>query len=160
MKELENNDKDFELWILLDKTREAILQVRQNELNRYNLSTSQAAVLNIICRLGGQATTAQISRWMFRKPNSMTQLINRMENEGLVTRVKDLPQKNLVRIAPTQKGEQLYLKSVKKGYLHQVMKNLSDEQQQQMTLILETLRTKAHKKLRIYKMPLLPPLKK
>ena len=48
--------------------------------------------------IGYRVTPAEISRRLLRESHSISQILNRMENKGLVRWVKDLERKNLVRL--------------------------------------------------------------
>ena len=115
MKENESVSIDFLLWQLLHRSFGVAIKVRQKELDRYNVTIRQSAVLRVIIRIGERATPAEIARQLFLEGNSISEQLNRMEADGLVMRVKDLNRKNLVRIEVTQKGHRLYLKTLKQG---------------------------------------------
>ena len=138
-----SNDQDYRLWVLLNQVRDAVLKARQKELNQYNISASQAAVLLVIEAIGPKATPAEISRRVFRKPHSVSGILSRMEKKGLVMRLKDLDRKNLVRVVLTGKGREAYYQSTKQESIRQIMSSLSEEERQQLTSSLETLRDKA-----------------
>ena len=114
MQDVSFTDQDYRLWVLLHQTRDAVHIARKKELGRFEISTIQAAALFIIQAIGEQATPAEISRWLFRKPHSVSGLLNRMEKEGLVKKTKDLDKKNLVRVTLTEKGRQAYNHSLKR----------------------------------------------
>ena len=140
-------DQDYSLWVLLNQARDAVRKARQDEVKQYNISVSRAAVLSAIEVIGHQATPAEISRRLFRKSNSVSDLLSRMEKAGLVRQVKDLDRKNLVRVELTAKGREAYNQSTKRQSIHQIMSSLSEEERQQLISSLRTLRDKALKRL-------------
>ena len=140
-------DQDYELWVLLHQPRDAVFKAREKELSPYGISTMQAAVLFIILAIGNEATPTEISRWLFREPHSVSNRLSRMEKEGLVTKVKDLHRKSLVRVALTEKGRQAYYQSAKRESIHQTMSSLSEEERQQLRSYLVKLRDQALKQL-------------
>lgn len=145
------------IWLLLYQTRDAIYKARVRELNKYNLSPRHTAVLSTIKAIGDRATPAEISRWLFRKPHSVSGILQRMEKDGLINRVKDLERKNLVRVIITEKGEQAFQNSSQRKSIHKIMSSLTLEEQQQLGLLLDKLWQKAIKKLGIsYKISLPP----
>ena len=139
----ESTDQDYRLWVLLNQVRDAVLKARQKELNQYNISASQAAVLLVIEAIGPKATPAEISRRVFRKPHSVSGILSRMEKKGLVRRLKDLDRKNLTRVVFTEKGREAYYQSTKRESIRQIMSSLPEEERKQLTSSLETLRDKA-----------------
>jgi DNA-binding MarR family transcriptional regulator len=158
MKNYSATDQDYNLWILLAQTRDAILKARQKELDQYGISTSQAAVLFVIQAIGDRATPAEISRWLFREPHSVSTLLSRMEKQGLVRKVKDLDRKNLVRVVITEKGREAYYQSTKRESIRGIMSSLSEEERQQLTSSLRKLRDEALKRAVSLKPPVPSPV--
>ena len=138
-------DKDYELWVLLAQAREAMYKARQKELRLYNLSPRQSAVLFIIRAIGDKVTPAEISRWLLREPHSVSEIISRMEKQGLLKKVRDLYRKNLVRIELTEKGSEAYNQAIKRDSIHTIMSALSDEERRQFSTMLEKIRYRALK---------------
>jgi len=145
MKGVSSTDKYYELWVLLADTKEAILKSRQRELIRHNITATQAAILFIIQTIGDQATPSEISRQIFRKPSTITEILNRMEKQGLVKKVKDLNRKNLVRVVLTDKGREAYHLSSQRKSIRKIMSSLSPEDRKQLRSLLHTLREEALK---------------
>ena len=151
------DDQDYNLWRLLGQTRQACFKARQKELAQYGISTRQAAVLFSIRAIGDKATPAEISRWLIREPHSVSELLTKMEKRGLVTKVKDLDRKNLVRVMLTDKGREAYHQSTKRESVHEILSCLSKEERQQLWSGLKALRDKAMKEIGIeYEMPFPP----
>jgi len=149
-------DEDFKLWALLGQAADVVLRARQKELNRYGISAIEAGTLLAIQIIGDRATPAEITRWLLRKPHTVSELLKRMEKEGLVTKSKDLERGNLVRVRITEKGRQAYQQSTKRKSIRKVMSVLSEEERQQLMASLEKLRNRALKELRIEHKPRFP----
>jgi hypothetical protein len=81
-------DECFSLFVLVAQTKDAILKARQIEYERFGISNERRALLWIIQSYGDQATPAQIARRIFRELQSITEMLKRMESDGLVTRSK------------------------------------------------------------------------
>ena len=136
-------DRDYELWVLLHQTCDAIIRARENELRQIGISRMQAAVLLIVKAVTVPATPAEISRWLFRQPHTVSGLLNRMEKQGLVRKVNDLERKNMIRIVITEKGEQVYQRSRGMKVICKILSYLSPEERDNLRTYLETLRNKA-----------------
>jgi len=147
MEDISPVDRDYELCILLGQTRDAICKARKRELEQYSVLPEQALVLFIIQAIGNEATPAEISRWLFREPHSVSGILERMKKDGLVRKAKDLHRKNLIRVMLTEKGQQAYNQSLKRKSIHQIMSSLSEEERQQLRSYLERLRSEALKHL-------------
>jgi len=147
MQNTANVDTRFSVWLLLGQTADAMARVRERELRQHRISLSQSAILLIAEAIGDKATPAEIARRLLRKPASVTGIINRMAQSGLVMKVKDLPKKNFIRVVLTEKGRKLYNYSLKRMAVEHVMSSLSEDELQQLRSYLETLRTAALKEL-------------
>jgi len=136
-------DQYYRIWVLLAQTREAMLKARQKELAPYNLSPRQCAVLFYLQAINGKATPAEISRGLFRESHTISEILSRMEKQGLLKRVKDLSRKNLVRVELTEQGREAYNRSARRESIHKILSVLSSEERQQLELYLRRLRDKA-----------------
>ncbi|MHC1578967.1 MAG: MarR family winged helix-turn-helix transcriptional regulator [Dehalococcoidia bacterium] len=148
MRNFSTVDRDYRLWVLLLQTSDAIYKAREKELSPLGLSAMAAAALFVIKLIGERATPAEISRWMFRESHSVSGLLDRMQEKGLIKRTKDLEKKNLVRVSLTDKGKQAYESSLDIEAIHRILSSLSEEQRQQLATCLEILRNKAVEELR------------
>jgi len=142
-------DEDRDLWTLLTQTRDLILKAEQKEMRRYGASATRRTTLGVILALVNKAIPAKISRRLFREPHSVSGLLSRMEDEGLVRKVKDLDRKNLVRVELTEKGYHTYYQPIREESLHRIMSTISTEQRQQLVSCLQTIREGALQELGI-----------
>jgi len=149
-----STDPDYNLWVLLQQTRDALFNAREKELRKYRISAIEAATLLVIQAIGDKATSAEISRWMFRKAHTVSALLDRMQKKGLVRKSKDLEWRNLVRVSITEKGKEAYNNSTSIESIHMILSALSEEERQQLRSYLQTLRDRALKEINIdYKLP-------
>lgn len=107
-KESDDLLEKHQIFSLLRLTADAVHRVREFELQKYGISPQQAAALICIHSLHDQATPAELSRWLFREPNSITILLNRMHKLGLIEKKADLKRKNQIRLSLTPKGYETY----------------------------------------------------
>ena len=139
MREFPSADQDFNLWYLMGMTRGIIFKARQRELERYDITLRQAAVLSTVKMLGGEATLAEIPRWFFWESHSISEPLSRVEGQGLVSNVKDLERKNRVRVGLTEKGRQAWYQSIKRESMYKIMTFQSDEERKQLRSCLQKL---------------------
>jgi DNA-binding MarR family transcriptional regulator len=142
-------EEDYILWRLLLETRDTVFKARQKELRRYGISPEEAAVLFVVKSLGAKATPTEISRYLLRKIHTVSGILSRMEKKRLLRKTKDLPRKNSVRASLTEKGEQAYYQSTKIESISGIMSSLSEQERQQFSSCLKTLRDRALKQLGI-----------
>jgi DNA-binding MarR family transcriptional regulator len=147
-------NQDFNLWILLAQTRALLFSAGEAELAKFGISLMQGWTIFTIKAIGNKATPAEISRWLGREPHTVSSLLSRMVDLGLVRKEKSLDKKNLVRILLTDKGEQLYQSAIGMQSMHEIMSALNMEERRQLQSILEKLRDRTQKKLgRKYTLP-------
>jgi len=142
-------NRNYNLWVLMHQVSDIIFNAREAELQEYGLPATQAEVLFVIKAIGDKVTPAQISRMMFRRPHSVSGIIDRMKKAGLVKKTKDLNRKNLVRVTITAKGEQAYKQAMKGKAVQKIISALSESEQQKFKSLLDILRTKGLKELGI-----------
>lgn len=150
-------DEDVALWMLLARTVRLIGKARQRELAKYDVSVDASAVLFTVASLGRQAIPATISRYLFLERHSVSQILTRMEKDGLVRRVKDLERKNYVRVELTEKGQAAFQKGSRQLSTRSIMSVLTDAEQQVMWALLAKLRARAIKRLGLRNPLLFPP---
>jgi DNA-binding MarR family transcriptional regulator len=145
---------DLKLWTLLSQARHSMYRFQTRRVRQYGISISQAAVLVILRFHDDNATPANISLWLMRSRNSTSQVLSRMEKDGLITKSKDLDKKNLVRVTITDKGIQIYrgltadMRSARR-----IIASLLAADRKQLRSYLLTLRDSAVKELGTQKPP-------
>jgi len=147
MPNVSNSNQYYELWVLLQQASDAMFEARENELREYGITAMQAAVLYIVKAIGDEATPAQVSRWILRKPHSVSGILQRMEKAGLVKKTKDLTRRNLIRVTMTDKGRQALSQSMKRKSFQRILSSLSENERQQLRAQLRTVRNKGLKEI-------------
>jgi DNA-binding MarR family transcriptional regulator len=140
------NDKEYNLWLLLSQTRSAIYRARQEKVGHY-LHPNQALALCIIWGYKGLATPALISRSLFLERHSVSELISRMEEKGLVKKTRDEKKKNVVRVSITEKGRKIGHHVIQRDFINGLISTLNDEQQEDLKKSLNILMQSAQKSL-------------
>jgi len=141
-------DEYYNLWLLLAQTRSAIFKVRHKKVGQY-LPPNQAAALISIWAQDGRATPLALSRRLFLEPHTVSELIKRMQQKGLVTKKKDRQRGNIVRISITEKGREVCKKVIGQDLIRRYMSALSGEQREKLRESLTILLTMALEELGI-----------
>lgn len=142
---------------MLENTRHVIFEARTKELRKYGTSVAHSAVFNVILALGDDATPAEIARWLFRKPSTVSDLLGRMEKEGLIRRVGYGPgRSNLVKVQLTDKGLEAHNSTAKLETIHRILAVLSPEERDRLRTSLEKLWYRSLDELGRTHIPLLP----
>jgi DNA-binding MarR family transcriptional regulator len=145
MKGSYSTDEIYKLWTMLEQVHSGVTLAGDRKLEQHGLSTIKAAALFIIDSIGNEATPAEISRWILRRPHSVTGLLDRMEKDGLIKKTKNLHKKNLVRVTITPKGRQAYNISLNRKTINQVLSILTKQERKELYGYLEKLRNKSLK---------------
>jgi DNA-binding MarR family transcriptional regulator len=137
----------YRLFSLLRQTADSVLKAREAELKKYKISPEQAAALVCIRTLDNEATPAELSRWLFRKRNSITILLNRMHKLGLISKKINQNRKNSIKITLTQKGYEAYLKAIEFRAFRSIIEVFPEEKQKELWQLLQTIRLKVFEEL-------------
>lgn len=136
---------DFDLGVLLERTRSVYSRMRELELAQYNITPEQAAILNTLQSKGGSVTNREISTTIIRQYHSVTSIVNRMLKIGLVRRYKNHNEKKF-RISITKKGKSIYEK-VPRHSIEMIFSDLTFEEKQQLASSLQKLLNKGREML-------------
>lgn len=140
-------DEDQDMWLLLTHTRYAVFRAREKELQRYGISPEHASLLFTVKAMDNKATPAALARYLLRQPHSISALVDRMVKKGMVKKVKDLDRKNLVRVVITEKGQQTYEITTKRGPIHRIMSSLNADEKKDFARYLEKIYAQARKEI-------------
>ena len=136
-------DRAYDLWILISRVYHMIAKLRNVEMNKYGILPVQAYMLFVIQAMGNTITPAELSRFVYQQRNSVSDILNRMVRQGLITKVKKSDGNRRVIVKMTKKGEKVLQMSKQREHLHNIMSVLSEEKRQQLESLLELLRDSA-----------------
>jgi DNA-binding MarR family transcriptional regulator len=151
-------DFNYDLWRLMDVTRGLIYKSRERELMKYKISMSAVIFLHTIKVLDEKAIQARIAESLFLEPHSVSEMLSKMEEKGLINRIKDQKSKNMIRIEMTKKGRDLYNKSSQRESYNDIMSVLTEDEKSELWTILSKLRIKAVENLGVEQKTIYPPL--
>jgi DNA-binding MarR family transcriptional regulator len=132
-------DTEINLAILFDHAFSLMTNAIDMELKQFNTNQSQIRVLSMLSRENRPVTIDELSNWCLKGFNSVSTLINRMEQKGLVKKTKkngDLK----TYITLTDKGSILYHLQVTEHSIHLIVNKLSPVEKQQFEVILKKIR--------------------
>jgi MarR family transcriptional regulator, organic hydroperoxide resistance regulator len=144
-------DKDYNLWILLTRARNLVFRARELELQRYGLTPEQAIILHIIHNSKEKLTPAEVARLIFRRPHTVSAMLDRMEEKSLINKATDPNRKNMIRIEITEKGDEAYRLTTKRGPIHRIMGTLENEERDRLSHTLDNIITKTSDELGLNK---------
>jgi len=101
-------DRIIDVYVLFLQTADAVTRYTEIELLKAGISYTHYSVLVLLDNTPVPLTLTELSRWMFRSKNSMTTVIDHMERDGLVQRVRDTKDRRAVRVVATEAGRELF----------------------------------------------------
>jgi MarR family multiple antibiotic resistance transcriptional regulator len=135
-------DQENELWILMRQSGDLMSKLMDKKLEHTGLSTIQVALIFTIAFLGNKATPRRLSRRLGREPHTISEMLTRMEKQGLIKKINDLERKNMVRIEITDKGKKLY-SATNDITRPPVMSALTEKEREEFRVYLMKIRSKA-----------------
>lgn len=75
-------------------------------LEDYEITPAQFDALQLIIK-NNEITISELSNSLYQAPSTITDLIDRMEKNELVKRIKDAKDRRIVRVIPLEKGHKI-----------------------------------------------------
>ncbi len=157
LKAQKREDREYDLWILLSRVYHMVAKLRNMEMNKQGILPVQAYMLFIIQAMGNATTPAELSRFVYQQRNSVSDILKRMEKQGLITKQKASKGNGRILVKMTEKGKKILQLSKQREHLHNVMSVLNEEKRGLLESLLESLRDRAIEELSVYQKTVLPP---
>ena len=135
---------EYQIWFALHEVDTGILKAIEKEVRPFQISTPAAGLMYVLQASGEPATLNELSRWLFRRPHSVSELVARLAKQGLVKKIRDPKRKGSVRVKLTKKGDEIlrqYMKEMK--VVRTIMSSLSKKETDVFMACLGKLRKKA-----------------
>jgi len=138
-------------WLLMNQLHVSINQYEDREYGKIGISIPQFYILAAIKYLPSPVTITDIARWVDRKVNTVTLVLNQMEKKGLVKRERDLPDRRETRLSLTPVSEKIFEKATVplREVPNDIFSCLSSDELDSLLSILQKLREKAYHVLRL-----------
>src|SRR4030042_1570385 len=85
-------------WLTCHRTCNLIARCEEAVFARVGISPQQFGVLHAISECAEPVTISKIAKYTDRDHNTISMIVDRMEKSGMVTRLRDLNDRRLVRI--------------------------------------------------------------
>ena len=141
----EFSELKHKIFVLLYETSDLLLKCEDAAYAESGISQQQFLVLLAIeCMNNSSARIIDIARRLKRNSNSISMIVDRMERDGLVVRVRDLPDKRSVRLLLTDKGKEKLDQASKAGcgLMVRLTSYFSEEELETFACLIEKLREK------------------
>jgi DNA-binding MarR family transcriptional regulator len=128
-------------WITICQTYNAVYRLTELVLLPHGLSVVQFHLLSILKGAGGSLATGEIGRVMVRQSKTLTGLVDRLEEPGLVERVFDRRDRRKIWVRLTEEGvrklEEVF--PVVTGLTEELLSGLSGQERGQLQATVEKL---------------------
>lgn len=144
------NTKDQQVVADIEKSLRYISGIIKQKgreiLSNFTITTPQFLALQWLLE-DGDMTIGELSNKMFLACSTTTDLVDRMERNQLVMRVKDPNDRRVVRIHLLEEGERIIEEVIKKrqDYLHRIMEDFTHDE----VANLESNLKKLHQEMRV-----------
>ncbi len=134
-------------WMLLHQTFNSIAKCEDKELGEEGITPQQHAILMAIKLSDKPPSLTRIADWVDRHVNSITLIVDRMEKNGLVKRVRSTKDRRSFSLIMTEKGEKYLKTGVGTGnvLIQEIMSCLSNKELQAFIEFLDKIRHTAIK---------------
>ena len=134
----------LQLLALLGTTLNAVLKARRKELENSEITIAQSWVLWGLKVRGEPLTVAEISQFIDRSHLTTSQLLKRMERDGLIVRKKGQKSNGPVKIMMTKKGKEILHHAYEMhNLLDEIAASLSPNEVKNLSSYLRKLRESA-----------------
>ncbi|MFD1426392.1 MarR family winged helix-turn-helix transcriptional regulator [Kroppenstedtia sanguinis] len=129
-----------EIECLLREISTVVKRKGREILNEFPITPPQFTAL-LLLNDEGDMTIGDLSQKMYLACSTMTDLVDRMEKNELVDRIRDNRDRRVVRIQLLQKGKEIIqdVMEARRSYLSQVLSGFSEEEVREMTKHLSLL---------------------
>jgi len=120
--------EEYEFFLKMAQVVEGMVKARENELKPFGITSIQAGLMYVVKTAKYPLTAGEIARRLLRQPASIYQLLDRMEDQGLVKCMRNTEGKREVRVKMTEKGEEAYRKQGKRHVIPKIIGQLSPKE--------------------------------
>ena len=126
---------------ILHQVNNSLNKCEAEVFKKVGISLPQYMVLEAIYYIGDPCTPSEVADWSDRNANSITLIIDRMVKGGLVTKVRDLKDRRVIRLSMTKKGKAAYKQASKphKQLLKEMIPALDTEEMQELIRLLSKI---------------------
>jgi DNA-binding MarR family transcriptional regulator len=96
-------DTKQHIWILFSHVSKLIRDHANNELNKYDLHLGQSRIMNAL-RRQGTLNQVDLAKGLHIKPATVTNMVQKLEKKGFITRIQSKNDNRSLRISLTAKG--------------------------------------------------------
>ncbi len=138
----DHQDVQTRIWINWYHTSGMITKYADSRLSKIRgLSYQQFLVLLIMKRLGDNANATEMAKKLDKNTNTLSTILDRMEEKGLVKKIRDTEDRRLVWAITTEKGKEKLATTIKASWamFEKLTSCFSQEEMKTFDALLEKL---------------------
>jgi DNA-binding MarR family transcriptional regulator len=135
--------REYNLRMLLYLTEEAVNRARHAQVTKMGLTRADADLLFLVECLKESATPTELSKWLKRRPPTVSEHLDHMQAKGLLKRHVIRGNHKSKRVVLTRKGLEALQEAMGDDIIVSVMESLSEKEHQQLWRLLEKLKNAA-----------------
>jgi DNA-binding MarR family transcriptional regulator len=131
-----------QVWILLHYAHDIVIKNEEDFFRRkVGVSYQQALILMAMESFEKTVTAVELARVLQRNPNTISMILDRMEKQSLVKKIRSLEDRRLVHVKMTQLGKDKLVQSMKVGndLVRRIVKDFSEEELQVFAKLLNRI---------------------
>lgn len=146
---------EYSLWCTFHQAYDLVSWHEDDVFAKANITYQQFLVLWAIKYhdefIGGPIIINDLVPLLYRSSNSISQIVNRMEKNGLLKKLRDLSDGRAVRLIMTDKGKKMFIKTVKPNFklIKGLLSTFSEKEIETLLLLVEKLKKRTKMKLRL-----------
>ena len=137
------------IWVLGHNTYDVLIKSEDAMYGKAGLTHQKFVILLAIECMDDPITVSDLARWTGRNTSGTSMIVDRMERDGLVEKIRDLPDRRSVRLVMTDKGKERLIDAMKIGWelVDKLMSCLSEKELDTFAGFIMRIREKAYKEL-------------
>jgi DNA-binding MarR family transcriptional regulator len=143
-----------QVWQLWHSTGYLMGKYADNVLTKeVGISYQQFTVLMATSFISSTPTATDLASKLDRNPNTLSTILDRMEKAGLVKKLRDLPDRRLVRVVMTGKGKEKYAAGLKasQAVIEKLTSSFAEEELQTFVSLIGKLQKATYAELDSFK---------
>ena len=141
-------EEEFEVWLLLSQVRKELLMASDRELKkRFGISTVQLGIIHALYaadEAGISISLSDLSRQVLRKHNTVSVILNGMEERGLIKIERDNENRRSISISLTDDGRAVFRETeAKRKNIKLIIGSLTAKERAQLVALLKKIDQKA-----------------
>lgn len=136
------SDPVINTYVLLLNTSDIVTRYTERQLSRLGITFTQYTVLVTLSACPQPPTLTELGQRLFRTNNGLTTVIDNMERNELVKRVRDKTDRRMIRVIATDKGVEISesVRAPSRELVYRIMSCCKEEDISRLSELLERIR--------------------